>query len=75
MLYPLKFYPIVKEKIWGGNKLKNLLDKPTHSESIGESWEISTVKNDISIVSNGVFKGKTLVELIKEYRSELESAY
>ncbi|GAA4109699.1 class I mannose-6-phosphate isomerase [Aquimarina addita] len=71
MLYPLKFYPILKEKIWGGTKLKTLLNKPSIKDNIGESWEISTVGDDISIISNGVYEGKNLVELIKEGKSNL----
>ena len=43
MLYPLKFHPILKEKIWGGNKLKEVLNKSSKKDNIGESWEVSTV--------------------------------
>ena len=42
--YPLKFKPILKEKIWGDSKLKNLLHKKTNKDNVGESWEISAVK-------------------------------
>ena len=65
--YPLTFYPIFKERIWGGTKLKTYLNKPITSNITGESWEISTVENDISIVSNGIFKGKSLNELLNEF--------
>ncbi len=77
-LYPLKFDPIIKDKIWGGQKLESVLDKPTGgSKSAGESWEISGVDENISIVSNGELKGKSLVELIDEYKGNLigESVY
>ena len=70
-LYPIKFQPILKEKIWGGNKLKSLLNKETESNLTGESWEISGVEGDTSIVANGVFKGKSLELLLKEYQSDL----
>ena len=66
-LYPLQFEPILKERIWGGTKLKTYLNKPIMSNSTGESWEISTVENDISVVSNGVYKGKSLNDLINEF--------
>ena len=69
--YPIKFTPILKEKIWGGNKLKTQLNKNTDLSNIGESWEISDVKGDTSIVSNGVYKGKTLKELQVEFKSDL----
>jgi len=56
--YPIKFIPILKEKIWGGNKLTALLNKASKN-NIGESWEISGVKDNVSIVSNGLLKGKS----------------
>lgn len=70
-LYPLQFEPILKERIWGGTKLKTYLNKPVTSEITGESWEISTVENDVSIVANGKFKGKSLNELIADYPMEI----
>tara|TARA_R110000868_G_scaffold304437_26_gene565474 strand:+ start:8221 stop:9195 length:975 start_codon:yes stop_codon:yes gene_type:complete len=71
-LYPLKFTPILKDKIWGGERLGTVLDKPIGSSSIcGESWEISGVEGDISIVSDGSLKGKSLVELIEEFKGDL----
>jgi len=66
-LYPLQFEPILKERIWGGTKLKTYLNKPITSNITGESWEISTVENDISVVSNGVYKGKSLNDLINDF--------
>ncbi|WP_222983713.1 type I phosphomannose isomerase catalytic subunit [Flagellimonas meishanensis] len=63
-LYPIKFKPILKERLWGGTKLKKVLGKPIVSEITGESWEISGVEGDISEVSNGPLEGKTLQELI-----------
>lgn len=65
--YPLTFEPILKEKIWGGTKLKTYLNKTISSEITGESWELSTVQNDISIVSNGTLVGKNINELIALY--------
>lgn len=69
--YPIKFEPILQEKIWGGNKLKTILNKDTDRENIGESWEISGVKGYISVVENGPEKGKTLVDLIEEFKGAL----
>ena len=68
--YPIKFSPILKEKIWGGNKLKQLFKKSAEGK-IGESWEISGVKNDISIIANGDLKGTSLNQLIEDYKEEL----
>lgn len=70
-VYPLQFEPILKERIWGGTKLKKYLNKPLISEITGESWELSTVPNDVSVVRNGVFKGKNLNELIELYPEEI----
>lgn len=63
-LYPLKFEPIYKERLWGGNKLKTELNKNISHDFIGESWEISEVKDNVSVISNGALKGKTLTEII-----------
>ena len=70
-LYPLTFEPIFKERIWGGTKLKDYLNKPITSEVTGESWELSTVPESISVVNNGELKGKNLNELIDLYPKEL----
>lgn len=70
-LYPLQFEPILKDRIWGGTKLKTYLNKPIASEITGESWEISTVENDVSIIANGVFKGKSLNELINDFSEQV----
>ena len=68
--YPIKFIPILKEKIWGGNKLTALLNKASKNK-IGESWEISGVKDNVSIVSNGLLKGKSLKELITTFEGAI----
>ena len=65
--YPLQFEPIFKERIWGGEKLKSVLNKPIVSKITGESWEISTVPGDVSVISNGFFKGKSISDLINEF--------
>lgn len=70
-LYPLQFEPILKERIWGGTKLKTYLNKPIKSDITGESWEISTVENDVSTIANGSFKGKSLNDLIDEFPEEV----
>jgi mannose-6-phosphate isomerase len=71
-LYPLKFTPIFKDRIWGGHKLNQLLNKDCREMPLcGESWEISDVKDDISVVSNGFLKGNNLEELIEVYMGDL----
>ncbi len=70
-LYPFKFKPILKEKIWGGNKLSSILSKQISDKKIGESWEISAVKNNISIVSNGNLAGNNLQDIIEIYMGDI----
>lgn len=70
-LYPIKFKPILKEKIWGGKKLNTFLNKESNSPNVGESWEISDVEGDTSIVINGDLKGKSLKTLLELYKGDL----
>jgi len=70
-LYPLKFDPILKERLWGGTKLKDVLGKPIVNDITGESWELSAVEGDVSIVANGELSGTSLQELINKYPNEL----
>jgi mannose-6-phosphate isomerase len=70
-LYPLKFNPTFKERIWGGNKLQTLLNKSVSRNIIGESWEISDVKDEPSVVADGALQGKTLQELSETFQTEL----
>ncbi|MEH6766089.1 MAG: type I phosphomannose isomerase catalytic subunit [Aequorivita antarctica] len=69
-LYPLKFEPILKQKVWGGNKLNKLFKKIAKG-NIGESWEISGVSENVSEITNGPFKGKTLNWLLENYTEKL----
>jgi len=61
----------MKDRLWGGKKLKNLFDKPSQTETTGESWELSGVQGDVSVVSNGELEGKSLNELIDLYAADL----
>lgn len=71
-LYPLKFRPILKETIWGGNKLGSLLHKSVKTGSkVGESWEISGVEGNVSVVTNGFLKNNSLEELAEVYMGDL----
>ncbi len=70
-MYPLKFRPILKERLWGGEKLRDVLGKPIKSEITGESWELSTVQGDISVIENGALQGTSLQELIESEKEHL----
>ncbi len=67
--YPLTFDPIYKEKIWGGEQLNSLKNINPPIKKLGESWELSDVYTDISIISNGRWKGKSLKWLLESHGS------
>ncbi len=70
-LYPIRFHPIYKQLIWGGEKLREDFGKKDAPEKTGESWEISQVEDNISLVSNGFLEGISLEEIIQMYKGEL----
>ena len=61
----------MKDRLWGGSKLKELFQKPSNTTTTGESWELSGVSGNVSVVCNGSLVGKTLNELISEYGATL----
>jgi mannose-6-phosphate isomerase len=70
-LYPLKFAPILKEKIWGGHALNYKVEKVKSDQKIGESWELSGVEGSVSIVENGELKGESLNTILSTYGQDL----
>lgn len=70
-MYPLKFRPILKSLIWGGEKIAPFKGIETDMHNIGESWELSGVKGNESVVANGEFEGMTIRELLVRFRGEL----
>lgn len=71
-LYPLKFETVLKEKVWGGNALVNKFNKkPETSSLIGESWEISAVADNQSVISNGFLAGNNIEEIIEVYMGDI----
>ena len=71
MLYPLKFRPILKTLVWGGEKIAPFKNIRTDQHNIGESWELSGVKGNESVVAEGPLAGKTISGLIREYKEKL----
>lgn len=63
-MYILKFQDIYKTPIWGGNKIGTFKGKQLNLESVGESWEISAVEGDLSVVANGEDAGLTIADLV-----------
>ncbi|MBD8389696.1 class I mannose-6-phosphate isomerase [Dysgonomonas sp. BGC7] len=70
-LYPLKFKPILKSIIWGGNEICKFKGITPVQEGVGESWEISSVKGNVSVVANGELADKDLSEVIATYQEQL----
>ena len=73
-MYPFKFNPILKSTIWGGEKIIPFKGLDIDQPQVGESWEISNVPGDESVVSYGADAGKNLSELVKEYKGDLVGA-
>lgn len=73
-LYPLKFKPITQYRIWGGNKLNSAVPESLRMSNLGEIWSISGVDGNVSVVENGILKGKNLKEIISEYKERLVGA-
>lgn len=71
MLYPMTFKPILKSVIWGGSQICPFKGVSPVEEGIGESWEVSDVEGNVSVVANGNLEGKDLDELIKTYGAKL----
>ena len=71
-LYPLKFDNVLKEKVWGGNALVSRFNKGTNASlHIGESWELSAVSDNQSVISNGFLAGNKIEELIEVYMGDI----
>lgn len=74
-MYPIKLKPILKQHIWGGDALLDIkkgqrlrVDK---SKTYGESWDVSGIEGNISVISNGFLKGNNLQEATEVYMGEL----
>lgn len=70
-MYPLKFTPILKQTLWGGERIVAFKHLQSEVDRVGESWEISSVPGSESVVANGEYKGKTLPEIINLLKGEL----
>ena len=69
---PIKFKPILKPTIWGGNKIVNFKHIEGHGdEQIGESWELSGLEGHESIAENGPYKGRNITEIVTEMKERL----
>ena len=68
---PLKFNALLKSTIWGGEKIIPFKHLDVQQENVGESWEISGVPGNETVVANGEYAGKKLNELVHELKGKL----
>lgn len=71
MLYPIKFTPIYKSKIWGGSKLNEVYSRHITATDIGEAWEISCRSDGMCSVANGPLQGMPFGRLLETYGSAI----
>ena len=70
-MQPIKFQPLLKQTLWGGDKIVTFKLLDSQLENVGESWEISGVKDNETIVKEGPLKGKSLNEVVAELKDRL----
>ena len=70
-MYPLKFKNIFKSVVWGGEKIAPFKGVNTQQKNIGESWALSGVKGNESVVAEGPLAGRTITSLAEEYKGAL----
>ena len=70
-MQPIKFQPLLKQTLWGGDKIVTFKHIDSQLENVGESWEISGVKDNETIVKEGPLKGKSLNEVVAELKDKL----
>ena len=70
-LYPMLFEPNLHEVVWGGNRLKPFKGLEPDNSPVGESWEVSAVPSSVSVVSNGCWAGRSLVDVIDMMPKEI----
>ncbi len=70
-IYPLKFLPLFKNKVWGGNKIKTLGFDYAPLPNCGEMWVLSAVKDNESVITNGFLADNTLNDALEIYMGEL----
>ena len=70
-MQPIKFQPLLKQTLWGGDKIVTFKHLDSQLENVGESWEISGVKDNETIVKEGPLKGKSLNEVVAKLKDRL----
>lgn len=71
-IYPYKFRPIFKERIWGGSAISDVFGKNTpEGVRIGESWELADLPDDKSVIANGSLAGQNIAAAIDKYAESI----
>ncbi|MBL7016361.1 MAG: class I mannose-6-phosphate isomerase [Kiritimatiellales bacterium] len=70
-LYPLRFNPVYKDYLWGGNRIPKVFNRDMPDGIYAESWEISTHPDGATTIANGPLAGKTLCDLLPEHKADL----
>ena len=70
-LYPLKFAPVYKDYLWGGDRISRKYGRKLPAGTYAESWEISDRPEGMSVVTSGSLAGQTLGALVKEFGDRL----
>lgn len=70
-MYPIRFEPIYKDYVWGGNRIAREFHRNVDKACIAESWEICDRPESMSVVMNGPYKGKTIHQLVQEMGEDL----
>ena len=69
--YPIRFTPIYRDYIWGGDRILKKYHREASSKRVAESWEVADRKDGMSVVMNGPLKGRTLHQLVEEMGEDL----
>jgi mannose-6-phosphate isomerase len=65
--YPVKFYPVYKDYIWGGRHLERF-SRVLPAGIVAESWELSTHPDGVSVIANGTYQGMRFPDYLKAFR-------
>jgi len=73
-LHPLRFKPVYKDYIWGGDKIVRLYNRQEPPGIYAESWEVSDRSDGMSVVSGGALAGRSLHDVVQAFKSDLLGA-
>lgn len=68
---PMKFNALLKQTLWGGDKIIPFKQLNENLENVGESWEISGVTGNETVCCEGDFVGRSLNDILAEQKDAL----